>query len=262
MLGTVGRVGMVLELFTQESPEWGVSEVAKALGIPRTTAHELLSSLAQIGLLHRMSTGRYKLGFRLLSLAQTLLANTPWRDVAHREMVRLHACTGAVVQLAAYDGGALICLEQNPAPMGFPLAAGWGVHCSALGKVMLAGKPDKALEGLLELPLQARTPCTITAPEELRSEILRVRTQGYAYEIEEQEKGFCAVAAPIRNHNAEVIAALGLRVATEDFHRRKWVLRDAVMHSAQDVSLAIGYDPSHPFPRWHLVQGQERLVRS
>src|SRR4051812_50136167 len=73
MLRTVMRAGAVLDLFTDEEPEWGVTATAARLGIANSMAHDLLVSLASIGLLQRVGHGRYRLGWRTGSLASVLL---------------------------------------------------------------------------------------------------------------------------------------------------------------------------------------------
>src|SRR4051794_17520095 len=76
MLGTVARAGEVLDLFTVEAPEWGPTAVAERVGVSKSQAHELLATLAGIGLLPRCeTTGRYQLGWRVASL-HAILART------------------------------------------------------------------------------------------------------------------------------------------------------------------------------------------
>ena len=89
MLNTVLKAGQVLELFDRANPEWGVSEVAASLDIPKSSAHALLSTLAEISLLRHTETGRYRLGWGLFSLSQMLLDTTEFRREAQREMEQL-----------------------------------------------------------------------------------------------------------------------------------------------------------------------------
>ena len=73
MLGTVGKASRVLDLFTSEDPEWGVTDTALALKVPRSSAHDLLDTLTQTGLLRRVTGNRYRLGLKLLTLSNTAL---------------------------------------------------------------------------------------------------------------------------------------------------------------------------------------------
>ena len=266
MLGTVEKVGQILEIFRPDAPEWGVSQIAQVLGIPKSSAHDLLSSLAKIGLLHRMVTGRYRLGFRTLSLSQTLLSSTVWRDVAHREMLRLVERLGETVSLAAMDGGQVINVEKVSGTKTVQVAVtavggALPAHCSALGKAIIAHQPWSAVCELIEAKgMTAFTPNTITSLDELQSELERVKQQGFAFGIEEVVLELCCVAAPIRNHNGEVIAAISMSVPSYRFHQRKELLRDSVVAAAQTISSEIGHDPQLLGTyQWHSIQGRDEL---
>lgn len=84
LLNTISRAGNVLALFTAEHPEWGVRETATELGMPRSNAHMLMSSLTDIGLFARTSDLRYRLGWRLLTLSGCLLRAPTWPALALR----------------------------------------------------------------------------------------------------------------------------------------------------------------------------------
>jgi IclR family transcriptional regulator, KDG regulon repressor len=269
MLGTVEKVGLILELFSLHAPEWGVSQVATTLGIPKSSAHELLASLTKIGLLHRLVTGRYRLGFRTLSLSQILLSSSDWRDVARQEMQHLVERLGETVSLAAMDGGQVINVDKlagtKALHVGVTTVGGsLPAHCSALGKVILANQPWAMVRKLIEArEMTTFTPNTITSLDELQSELERVRQQGFAFGIEEAVLELCCVAAPIRNHNGEVIAAISVSVPSNRFHQRKEVLREGIIQAGLNVSSGIGFDPEllrQPGRyQWHSIAGREEL---
>jgi IclR family transcriptional regulator, KDG regulon repressor len=250
-LQTIRQAGDVLELFTRQDPEWGVREVARRLAIPKSNAHQLLASLEGIGLLHRMVTGRYRLGFRLLTLGQFLLANTPWRDVAHRVLVQASADLLETVQLAVLDGGNLIYVDKvvgehpnsvrssssNPGNSIPPFSI-------ALGRVLLASKSWRVVQTALERHggLQARTKHTITNLEVFKSELGHVARQGFALDLEESSASVCCIAAPVRNHNGDVIAAISVSVNVTRASGISDPLRDAIIGQANSLSSSIGFD--------------------
>ena len=250
-LGTLEKAARILDLFTPVRPEWGVSEVARELGVPTSSAHLTLSSLARTGLLHRTLAGRYRLGFKLLYLCQTLLTNTPWRDVAQDEMAGLARSCGESVGLAAFDGGQLVHVAGSAGRLlvGRPVRRAGEIlpaHASAGGKVMLASRPWKAVRGMVEAQgeeqgLPRYTENTITALDELEGELGRVRRRGYAHDIAEVWPEVCGVAAPVHNHNGEVIAALSIEASSERFGDRQKDLLDRVLGSAAEISARIGY---------------------
>src|ERR1700751_4845932 len=112
MLGTVLNAGRVLDLFTSETPERGVTEVAEALGIPKSRAHALMSSLAHVGLLRRTAEGRYRLGWRVLALGRILTETTEFRAEARRAMEELSGRFGETVHLATLDDGVVVYVDK------------------------------------------------------------------------------------------------------------------------------------------------------
>ncbi len=251
ILQTIRQAGDVLELFTRQDPEWGVREVARRLAIPKSNAHQLLASLETIGLLHRMVTGQYRLGFKILTLGQYLLTNTPWRDVAHRALLQLEAQTAQTVQLAALDGGRLIYVDKilgsSPNAIDSPhsdIGNAVTPHASALGRVLLASKSWRVVQGTLEQTgLRAQTPQTITDLRAFKSELEQISQQGYAFDLEESRRGVSCVAAAIRNHNGDIIAAIGLSLRSDRTVPISTSIRDQVILTAEGISRSLAFDP-------------------
>ena len=105
MLGTLMRAGDVLDLFTVEEPEWGVTATAQRLGIGKSLAHEALATMTEIGLLQRVGHGRYRLGWRTMSLASVLM-RTSGLGACGRPIIRdLAEGRGLIVSLLAWERG-------------------------------------------------------------------------------------------------------------------------------------------------------------
>jgi DNA-binding IclR family transcriptional regulator len=105
MLGTLKRAGAVLDLFTPEEPEWGVTAMALRLGIGKSLAHDVLASLTAIGLLQRVGHGRYRLGWRTVALASVLLRTSELKAQARPVVRDLAERQRATVSLVAWDRG-------------------------------------------------------------------------------------------------------------------------------------------------------------
>ncbi|WP_272976030.1 IclR family transcriptional regulator [Deinococcus geothermalis] len=253
MLGTLEKAGQVLDLYSDERPEWGATGVAAALRIPKASAHHLLASLAEIGLLHRTANRQYRLGFKALVLSRILLRATPWREAAEQEMRTLTQEFGESVQLGSLDGNRLVCVARlgGTLPDSVHIAdVGTSIppHCSSNGKVLLAFSPsERALPVLQHQGLTRFTENTITTPDELASELARVRELGFAYDVGEYRDNFCSVGAPIRNHLGEVVASLSIATPARRFYERKAAYRTAVIRVTERISMRIGYNPT---PLW------------
>ncbi|MCS6868147.1 MAG: IclR family transcriptional regulator [Thermus sp.] len=115
-------------------------------------------------------------------------------------------------------------------------------HCSGVGKALLAFRPWEEVERIVaERGMPAFTPNTITTLDELRTELQAVRERGYAYDIEEVVPELCCVAAPIRDHTGEVVAAMSLSVPFYRFQQLKEEYRKAILEATRTVSERLGY---------------------
>jgi IclR family KDG regulon transcriptional repressor len=221
VLGTVDKAARVLGLFTPSTPEWGVTETAQALGVPRSSAHDLLSSLADTGLLQRAEAGRYRLGWKLLELGQTALTGAPLRTHARSVMRALGERLQATVHLAVLDDDEVVYLDKiTSARVPVPVSAigmRLAPHCSAVGKVLLAHQSrsvaSRALERCGMAPLTERTSHSI---DHLRTELEAIKTAGAAHDREGAVAGICCHAGPVFEHG-RVVAAISVSVpATSD----------------------------------------------
>jgi DNA-binding IclR family transcriptional regulator len=258
MLQTVHKAAEVLSLFSVEHPEWGISELSKALTFPKSSTSALVSTLTEQGLLRRTSTGRYKLGWQVMALSQILLSTTDFRTEARPVMESLIARFGETVHLATIENGQVIYVDKlqgtravqvSVTGVGYRLPA----HCSGVGKVILAGRPWKEVLQILACRgMPALTSHTITTPEAFKDELERVSTQGYACDMEEAVEELCCVAAPILDHSGEVVAAMSLSVPAYRFQQFKDQYRLAIVGATKQVSENLGYTPARYYRKRHL----------
>jgi len=248
MLGTIRRVGQLLDLFDGDHPEWGVTEVARALRVSKSTAHALLQSLAVIGLLEQVPSGRYRLGWRTLALGNVLLTSSGITRVAKPVMEDLARTSGETVNLAVLERGHVIFVERVPGtggrfasavPIGTPLP----FHCSAVGKVLLAYRTPLEVRELIRTvsDFDAFTRNTITDKPRFQAELDRVRRQGYALNLMEAFNDVCCLAAPVRNGVGLVVAALGLSMPGHRFERHRDYYVSALLAATRKVSAELGW---------------------
>lgn len=247
MLQTVQKAAQVLRLFTPQQPERGVTEVAAALDIPKSGAHALLRTLASEGLLQRTTSGRYRLGWTLFELCQTLLDSSALLRTARPIMERLVAGWGVTTHLAVLVDGQVLYVEKLQGDRALEIVlSGVGkrlpAHCSGVGKVLLAHQPWEVVLQIVQAKgLMSFTPNTITTVEQLRDELERVRQQGFAYDQEEVMVGLCCAAAPIYDESGQLIAAMSLSVPAYRFYPNRQRLTTAIVDAARRVSEELGY---------------------
>ena len=225
MLNTVARVGKVLKLFTAQRPEWGVTEVASALSLPKSNAHDMLISLAGIGLLERLPGGRYRLGWRVLAMSRNLVEADGFQRRAGSVVTCIARRLGQAASVAAWDGRRIVCVAASGRPVGIELAErAPGVrlpgHSTALGKMLLAHRVwDEVEERATVDGLPAFTDFTVGSLEDLRLQLNEARRIGVSYDFEENHPGICCVAAPVRDASLRVVAALSISMPTATLHR-------------------------------------------
>ena len=125
----------MLGLFTAEMPEWGVTEVATTLGLPKSTTFDLLASLAKIGLLHQTSDDRYRLGWQLLVIRRRLMNSICFNDQTQRTVAELAQHLSAAVTIGACDGRGVVCIAHASVSRTAPVLAE-GVACPVTRRLL------------------------------------------------------------------------------------------------------------------------------
>jgi IclR family transcriptional regulator, KDG regulon repressor len=245
----VERAVQILNCFDDEHVERGVSEIAQGVGLHKATAHRIVMTLLGYGYLERTADQqKYRLGLGLASLGYRVIRRMDVRREALPYMMRLVERWDETCDLGLFDQGQVFYIEVIRGPRALSIAAAVGgrlpAHCTASGKLFLAHLPPDRLDILLDQPLTPYTDRTITSPRDLRHQLEIVRQQGYAFDDEEYEAGIRAVAAPVRNHSGDVVAALSIpgpasRMTLECMAE----LAQALKESALAVSRRMGWAP-------------------
>lgn len=247
MLQTIQKAGELLALYDREHAEWGVREVAAKLKLAKSSAHDLMSSLAKLGFLNKTEDNRYRLGWRLVTLSETLLATTELRKEAHPVMEDLAAQYQETIHLAVLDDTQAVYVDKLEGRQAVrveltSLGARLYAHCSALGKVLLAYSEEEEVKRIIQTAgLPRFTDNTITDEEELLQNLAKIRKQGFAYDLEEILPDLCCVAAPIYEYSGNVIAAISMSIPAFRFRRSQTEFRDGVMRAAKKISKRLGY---------------------
>jgi DNA-binding IclR family transcriptional regulator len=224
LLNTIARTGTVLGLFTAETPEWGVTEVATTLGLPKSTTFDLLASLAEIGLLQQTSNDRYRLGWQLLVIRRRLINSLGFNDQTQRTIAELAQHLNATITIGACDGRGVVCIANTSVSRTGPvLAEGARLpgHASALGKLLMAQLPWPKLQERIEhYGLRALTVNSVSDIEVFRKQLICARENDLAVEHGETVIGQSCLAVGICARERRVIAALSICTPSETMHAR------------------------------------------
>ncbi len=260
MLQTVQKIGPVLDLFTMERPEWGVSEVAEEIGVPRSSAHALLASLVEIGLLQCRTRGRYRIGWRIVELSETLRGSVDVHSTAAPVLEELVDRHGETAHLAVMERWKVLYIDKIVGThvvtvVGARVGAQLDPHCSAVGKVLLAHRdPEEVRRFVTDKPLRRLTPSTITNPVALSQELTSIRAAGCAFDAGEAVTEVHCVAAPVRDEMGSVVAAISMTVPASRFVPQRNELRRAVTAAAADVSRRMSGPPTARASRLQLIR--------
>ena len=242
-IGAAERAISVLDTLA-DGGELGTNEIARRTGMTPSTVSRQLGTLAASGLVERVAaSGRYRLGLRIVYLANAILARLDVRAVARPHLEELVRATGESATLSVPGDEDAITVDFVPGThqiqpvsrLGRPSIA----HATSAGKVMLAFANRSLPTG----PLHAFTPRTITDPRKLAAEIERVRDQGWSEAIEERETGLSAVAAPIRSSSGELEAIVALQGPSSRFDAKAVeAALPLLLDAAKAISRELGYD--------------------
>lgn len=245
----------ILTEFVSNGPVLGISELARAVDLHRSTTHRYVATLAGLGFLRQdPDTRKYSLGPRVADLGFAAIESMEITGVAAGHLQTLADETGFAVSMAVLDGADIVYVERRRSRRATGLAVDLNLHvgsrlpayCTSMGKVLLAHRDPASLRGLLDrMDLARRGPRTITVREQLISALAAVRQAGLAVNDEELAPGLRSLAAPIRDRSGTVVAAINVAV-----HLTTWPtpvdslvdrLSGPLLRTASDISRELGY---------------------
>jgi DNA-binding IclR family transcriptional regulator len=252
LVQTIERASSILDILGQSSQGISIRELSNKIKLPKGTTHRLLSSLSYFGYVHQdPKTRNYFLGLKLVELGQLLLSQLDLRKEAEPFLRALAEKTRETVHLVFLDRNEIVYIdkvETDQNPTGLKMASRVGLrnpaHSCAVGKVLLAHFSEEELKTFIkEKGLPKRAENTITDPARLKEHLRNVRSQGYAVDDEENEKGIRCVAAPVYSESGKPVAAIS--ISGPAFRITKKVigekLKKEVMETALKISQRLGF---------------------
>ncbi len=210
------RALALLEVLAQQRGGCGLADMCLHLQLNKSTVHRLLMVLEKHRLVEKNAeTGRYRLGLKLFELGSKAIGALDLQERVRPHLQRLARETGETVNFAILDKGEVLYLEKIDSQSYLRITANVGDRCPAystgLGKAMLASLPEEEVEKILHgVKLQVRTPTTLTSLAAIRQELRITRSRGYAIDDEENVEGVRCVAAAVRDHLGNPVAAISV----------------------------------------------------
>ena len=206
-------LSLLLELGNHPSG-LSLSDLARRCGLPTSTAFRLLTDLYALGFVSFDEGSRnYSVGIAIFQLSQAVSTVQGLTEIARPVMRKVSSVTGETCLLAVLDGVDIVYIERANSPMPVQIAAKTGrrgpIHCTSMGKALLAFQPEDVRKEILRLiRLERFTPNTIISRKKLLVELEQVRKRGYAVADEEYDVGIRAVGVPVLDSNGHPAAAI------------------------------------------------------
>lgn len=247
LIGSVQRAIEILNLFDRTTMELGVTDIARAMNLPKSTAAGLIFTLEQNNYLEQNHvTRKYRLGFKLVERAGVFLNQIDLRRVALPVLEKLRDSSNESVNLAIRDGQHVTYIERmlgnNMLGMRSEIGKSELIHSTALGKAILSQLPLAEQKQFIEsYDFIYLTPQTITDPVVFLNELEITLSRGFAVDNQENELGGRCVAAPIFDYLGKPVAAISMSVPIQRFPEDKIPQFGAMVgEAAQAISLQIG----------------------
>jgi IclR family acetate operon transcriptional repressor len=247
---SVSKAIRLIEALADADSAVGVTELARQAEMDKSSVSRMLRTLELAGFVTQDPvTKSYDLGLTLVHLGQKVLRRINLRNAARGSLESLAHQSGECAHIAVLVGGRALYIDQAAPSRGVSIDAPVGtlapLHCTALGKILLALQPDAARDKILSsLTLEAFTRRTLTNHESVKRELEEIQRRQVAYDDEEFSVGVRCIAVPIFKHDGTVAAAVGLsgpspRVTDERMKEWETLLRE----EAFSISVQLGWEP-------------------
>jgi DNA-binding IclR family transcriptional regulator len=252
MIHSILRAINILEMFDSTAPRLTLTEVSQILELPKSTAHNYLNTLLSRGYIEQTEDGRYALGTAVVSLTQAVRINVEFRDRAAPLLRALADLSHASVYLCSLDGDFVLYVYAIETSQRLRARTAIGdrahLHCTAVGKAILSALSwDEVLDIVSRQGLPKFTETTITDLDDLRDELEKTRSRGYAVDRGEHERSNYCIGAPIFDAVGRVIGSCSAAGSDpEVIGERAQEIASAVGYAAQEISRTMGYVPARP----------------
>ncbi|MEV6549633.1 IclR family transcriptional regulator [Streptomyces sp. NPDC051597] len=249
LVPAVARALDVLELFLESEAPLSAPDVMRRLGLPRTTVHELVSTLAARSYLAPApgQPGRYRLGVRTYQLGSRYAEQLDLAAEGQQVAREVALTCDETVHVAILEHTDVIYIAKVDSTHAVRMVSAAGrrlpAHCTSVGKMLLASLPEAELDARITGgELVAMTPDSITDPAALRAALAEIRARGTAFEHRESNPDVSCVAAPVHDSAGRVVAALSISVPMIRWtEAREAELAELALKGAGDLSVRLGH---------------------
>lgn len=246
-LSSVTTAFRLLNAFSEEEVELGISALSKRLGVAKSTVHRLAVTLVAEGILEQNPENeKYRLGITLFRLGSLVRARMNLSNEAKPFLVELRELTGETVHLAILNQNQIMYVYNLESRRAIRARSEVGArkpaYSTAEGLAILAFQPPDVAQAVFAEGLIPRTARTIIDPAKLRQVLEEIRQRGFAIEDEETEIGVRCIAAPVRDGTGSAIAAVGVAGPVQRLSRKAInTFAPSLIRTANSISARLGH---------------------
>ncbi len=252
IIQSLDRGLQLLEVVAREPEQLTLNELAARFSMDKSSIFRLLATLAGRGYVRQeQGSKKYRLGYRILELAGDLYRDLKIVEEARPYLKELSAGIRETAHLAVHSDGKMIFIDREMSDRIIGVNTHVGrrepLHCTALGKVLLSAFSEEELESFVgRKGLPKYTPNTITNVEDLKTELQKIRQQGYAFDNEEFREGIRCLASLVYDYRDVAVCAVGIsgpdsRITLDSLDELAGLVKD----TAAKISLRLGYNPNY-----------------
>jgi DNA-binding IclR family transcriptional regulator len=246
---SIQNAAMILSLFTQTRPRWGITEIAKELGFSKTTTYNLTSTLEKIEYLQKNGeTQKFELGVRIASIGSIMVSNMELNQKAAGFAKDLASMYSVSCRIGIWDIDAVLITFfvnpfHNPQVLNFNAGPRVAAYNTALGRAILASMEQTDVKNYLnKTNLIKFTPKTITSKSQLLKELAETRSRGFSICNEEMIHGAASIGAPIFNKERRIAGAISMLGESDDFMGPEFKkYTNGLCRAAFQISNSLGY---------------------
>lgn len=255
-INSVLRACSILKHLAKQGEPNRISRVAKELGLDRSAVYRIMLTLENCDFVGKNpKTGEYSLGIGAFEIGSAYLRSIDFHTIARQEMIELSNRVHEAVHLATLSGQEAIYLDKIDGPSGLGMVCKAGsrikLHCTGVGKVLLAFQPPERRQELMAAISYTRfTESTLDTPEKLGAELDRIMDRGYGFDSNEHEEHIACVAGPIFDHRGDILAAIsvsGAALKIQDPEVQPKLIKE-VVSTAKRISQKMGYPTDGRWP--------------
>lgn len=244
---SIDRALDIIEVLSQENDGLGVTEIASRIGLPKSTAHRIIATMAERGYLSRTDKGVYKIGLKLIEAVSCYINSLELQTEARPYVAQITAELGLTSHLGVLDGDQVVYIEKMDVFSNVRMYSQIGVrvhsYSCSLGKCLLSNFSANQIRKIMaNCSFMRFTKKTLGSVDELLADLDKVRNRGWAIDDEEAEIGHRCIGAPIYDYRGDIIAAISASgptsILTED---RIESVAQYVRKQALEISKSMGY---------------------